>query len=902
MDRVDIMQTDLAQAIKAGCVVLTPNRRLAAHLKREFDALQLTAGRTVWPTADILPYSAFLERVWQEFTRCTAADMLLSAQQELALWARIIGASPPAGVLFNLAGTARAAREAWAIQNAFCIDSLRHRALLNEDTAVYLSWASRYEEICRENNWLDSARLPDAIAALLRNAGNAKPRRLLLYAFDGLSPQQHRLLDIFRAAGWGISEANPVARPGTALCMGYADTENEFTAVAVRVKHALCADCTARIGVIVPDLVARRADVIRIFDDVLDAARITACSRERARSFNISLGRPLTDCPLVASAFVVLRLARGELPLETVGSLLRSPFFAGSEQELSRRALLDANLRTRGKAVVSPMELRHAAHGNGVGDPAAAPILAQRLDRWVGSAHGAAKLRQPPSAWGATFLQLLSGLGWPGERVLDSEEYQTFEKWRELISGFSGLDRVQPKLRYEEALQALAYVAADTLFQPESPEVGVQVLGALEANALEFDRLFVTGLSDEAWPQAPHPNPFLPISVQRALNVPHASAQWSLDFACRVTQNWLGAAAEVRLSYPLRDGDRQLKPSALLHSVPKETPAPSIVPLFRNTIFDARAIECILDFAAPPQAVGIRARGGATLFKDQAACPFRAFAVHRLGAIALESRRIGLDARERGLLVHHALALLWREIKNHAQLVKMEAKEQGTVIEHAVVCAISALRNKRPDVLTRAFANLEQQRITALIEELVELEKQRAPFHVIACEQRRVIRVAGVEIDARVDRIDRLADGCHAMFDYKTGKAVTGDWLGPRPNEPQLPLYAVSDPGEVCAVGFVQLRAGDVAFKGLARAEGVALGVEVLAGSRAAKDYGDWKTLMEGWRATLENIATDYLSGAAQVAPKQYPKTCSYCDLGTLCRVIELVDRGSVVEQWNNDE
>src|SRR5262245_61463281 len=46
--------------------VVTPNRRLAQVLAREFDRRQLAHGRTTWETADILPYSAFVQRFYED--------------------------------------------------------------------------------------------------------------------------------------------------------------------------------------------------------------------------------------------------------------------------------------------------------------------------------------------------------------------------------------------------------------------------------------------------------------------------------------------------------------------------------------------------------------------------------------------------------------------------------------------------------------------------------------------------------------------------------------------------------------------------------------------------------------------------------------------------------------------
>jgi len=58
------------------------------------------------------------------------------------------------------------------------------------------------------------------------------------------------------------------------------------------------------------------------------------------------------------------------------------------------------------------------------------------------------------------------------------------------------------------------------------------------------------------------------------------------------------------------------------------------------------------------------ARGGSALFKNQAACPFRAFAAHRLDAYPLDEPVAGLDAAERGSILHAALEFIWRELAN----------------------------------------------------------------------------------------------------------------------------------------------------------------------------------------------------------------------------------------------
>ena len=889
------MQQDLAQRVQAGCVVVTPNRRLAAHLKREFDLKQAASGKTAWPTADCVSLNAFLEHTWAEITRCAAGAALLSPQQEAVLWEQAVADSPPGAALLHPEAAARAAREAWQIQCAYHIELDRYRSALDEDGRAYLQWSDRYRALLRAGNWLDTARVPEAIV-VARLAGAAlASRTLVLYGFDLIAPQHRAVFEALAGGGWQVSEMAAQPRAGSALRAAYDDREAEFAAVAWQVREALATRPEARIGIVVPDLAAARNDVQRILDDALDPARVLGASGERPRPYNVSLGLPLSGHPLVNTALLILELARGELTLEDAGSLLRSPFLLAAERELAPRALLDRDLRSDGRPLVGLRLLARRARGENPGDSAGCRELGGRLAAWVKLAEAARKGRQPPSQWSTVFQRLLAGLGWPGERTLDSAEYQAFVKWRETVSSLSALDLVAARLGYDDALARLKRIAAETVFQPETPDVPVQVLGVLEANALEFDRLFVTGLSDEAWPPPPRPNPYLPLALQRTHGVAHATGDWQLEFARRTTSFWLGAAREVRLSWSRREGERALGMSPLLMPIADAPDAVQHPVLLRGAIFASRAIEEITDFSAPELPAGIDAKGGAEFFQNQAACPFRGFAAHRLGAQGLDAARVGLDPRERGALVHRAAEYLWKELASSARLAAMSGEELKAAVARAVAAAAEIVRKRRPDVMTEAFAGLERSRVKALLARLLALEKARAPFAVMGREEPRPVSVAGVRVETRLDRVDRLEDGSYVVLDYKTSREVdAADWRGERPDEPQLPLYAASGRGELAAVAFAQLTTRQVRFEGLSRTAGVLPGVPQLAESKEARHYADWGGMLATWRAVLEALAREYLAGHAAVAPKNYPETCRHCDFPTLCRVRELMDRGPV--------
>src|SRR6185312_16451394 len=79
----------LGEGHGAATTVVTPNRRLAQSLAREFAARQASRGLAAWETADILPFESWLRRLWDEAIQGEgdgALPLLLSPAQELAAW------------------------------------------------------------------------------------------------------------------------------------------------------------------------------------------------------------------------------------------------------------------------------------------------------------------------------------------------------------------------------------------------------------------------------------------------------------------------------------------------------------------------------------------------------------------------------------------------------------------------------------------------------------------------------------------------------------------------------------------------------------------------------------------------------------------------------------------------
>jgi probable DNA repair protein len=845
----------LAEGQAARTTVVTPNRRLSQALMADFDAWQAAKGLAAWEAPDILPFDAYVQRLWEEALYSEhELPLLLTPSQEQAIWEDVVrGAN-----LLSVSETAAQCRDAWRLAHAWRIRLEGG----GEDAQSFREWAKSYE--ARTRNEIDAARLPDLVLRHLRM--EERPNLLVAYAFDIVPPQTKEFLSAFT-----LAECQPERSGGRATRASFASARQELERAATWARARL-EEGAGRIGVVVPDLAKRRKEVVRVFSRVMQPGYNLPGAAQGAMPFNVSLGTPLSEVPLVHAALGLIRLAFQELEFAAVSRLIRSPFLGASDTEMTRRARLDADLRETLGATVSLAAL--------IASAGRCPLLRQHLEAVFALKKEG---RDSPASWARHFSALAEAAGFPGERTLDSDEFQAQAKWHETLGELARLDRISKPVSGQEALATLQRLCRDTLFQAESAAAPIQVLGILESAGLRFDCLWVSGLTDEAWPMEARPNPFIPVALQKKAGVPQASPEASAALDRRLTDEWLAAAAEVILSSPAKEEDRDLAPSPLIADVPEGTVELPEFPRYRDLLFSRRNLITSKDPKGPPVAPG-PVRGGTRVLADQAACPFRAFARHRLAAEPLEAPLAGPDASDRGKLLHGLMKHIWSELKGSA---KLHATNLVPVIERAAAAAVEEAG------IEGRFADLERSRLARLADEWLEVEKKRRPFEVAAVEEKRSLRIAGLELEGRIDRMDRLleGEGGHVLIDYKTGYRVTPkDWEPPRPDDPQLPLYAVAAPEDLSAVAFAKLRPGAMRFMGFGKTK------DLVPNVRAAKN---WPALLAHWKTETEALGAAFAAGEAAVDPKRELKTCERCDLQTLCRVYE---KFNVLEEIEDEE
>jgi ATP-dependent helicase/nuclease subunit B len=400
-----------------------------------------------------------------------------------------------------------------------------------------------------------------------------------------------------------------------------------------------------------------------------------------------------------------------------------------------------------------------------------------------------------------------------------------------------------------------------------------------------FDATVFLRATDANWPGPERANPLLPWTLQRTLRMPGTDPASTTARARAFTADLLARSSTILFTSAAEDADGHFRLSPLLRefSLPSLCPA-ELAPM--PAAPEPIPFETVDDDTPLPAPPSSEVYGGARVLKLQAACGFQAFAELRLRATEPERAEIGLDAGESGTLLHRALQSFWSEVKTQKALRLMPSVQRDELLTR---CIGEALRNLHPiGPWDAAYLTLQKERQLSILRQWLEEELKRGPFTVLAIEEEQHIAVGPLTLAVRMDRIDQIGaneaggeqtDGVF-FVDYKTGSVANpSQWEGSRPDDPQLPLYALlPEAGELKGVAFAKIRAGkDMRWLGVQSEPGI------LPASRGS--VVNLPELLAEWRANLDELAHTFAAGRAEVNPKNYPQTCTHCAQRLLCRL-----------------
>jgi hypothetical protein len=827
----------LERALNSG-IVLTTNERLRRELVRSFDIQQQRRGLRAWQTARVFSVQGWLVNLYQQACRADGRLPNLISREQTLLMLRNLAPGEQRH-LSNLMLQGWEQLHQWRIP-------LTDDALATSDNGrLFQSWARKLDQALVNAGQLTSVQLPER-SELLEHLSAAP---ICCLDFDNPPAQITHWLERVADRGLEVSyldsdrvESARVHR------QAFATPDTELAAVAewCRSRLQLATENqdgnSVLIGVVVPDLANRYQSVLRQF-----LAQFSPLGETLNQvPFDIAGGSRLVDQPIWQAAEAWLELCFRQLSTSRAQTLMSSRYLN-----------LPDTARPWPDMLPEIVDLGTLARG--LGSPALTELIPE----------GASRSRAFTD-WLTLFEKCLERAGWRADDA-QSTQYQAYQQLTDLLQEFQ-LHTGERPLTAAAALDELRAAMSLRVFAPERTPAPIQILGYLETTGLKFTDLWVCGMDEESWPAAVHNNPLLSLAVRQKYRLPRSTPADELDFARQRLSHWRSACDVLVTSYAQQNGEATQAASPLIREFPEQNPldhpGSRSHPYFHSNV----SVESILDSHGTPLQPGLKS-GGTGLMRDQAGCPFRAWAIHRLGLSDARGPHAFPDPLDRGTLVHEAMQQFYREYAGEDQDLPLAEPD-----EQKIDLAIEQSLRKHYRRFPAAFVQREHERLRNVLKSWLALEAERAPFQISAVEFAAEVDVGELRIRIRIDRLDRMDDAL-IVIDYKTGQIQTPARSG-RLLDPQLPIYTLLDEA-VQGVVFARLDEETPRVVGVADKK-----LDLGKASISAPLDEQWRSQQQAWRAELDTLANELSAGFAAVQPRR-PDICARCHLAGLCRIAE---------------
>lgn len=832
----------LAKKIQNKTILVTPNARLAKFFKEKLSALQ---EKEVWPSPNIFPLQSWMEILWNKHCTMTASTStkLLSDVQDSYIWQNIV--KKHSSSLFSPSEFSKKVQQAWQYCIAWKVEIFSDQFEANNEIKFFKKLVKEYMN--ERGHRITKIELIPNIIALIKQSKLTINKEIIFLSFDDLTPVQKELINALNDYTQSTITFydEPAQSSGAQLFHAQTPQQELDTVINWIAKYKT----THKIGVVIPDIQSRRQQI-----------ELKLLEHFRPNEFNISMGRPLLEYPLIQSAITLLSLNEEIMPLNTLHFLCYSSHIGGFSKEKHLRHNLYLKTASSTEKVLFVSSIINKI------DPSSR--FHKSLLNYF---HLLGKQKKLILAeWQNIFILGLDLFGFPGDNTLNSQEYQLHIKLMQALKELTTIDIKKSKYTRIEAIQIFSWHLSKIIYQPKAAEVNIHIMGFLESLGLHFDKLWVMGMDEKQIPQATSPSPFIPLDIQKQKQMPHACEEREFNLAKKHITRLIQSSSQTIFSYVKESDGAILSPSCFLETLQAYQPVniKNEEPLFLQTYKQ--------EYIFPPVSKNLNT-GGTSLLREQANCPFRAFAKFRLKINEPRETVDGLDNLDKGILIHNIFEQLWGEIKTHEKLITLYKSDQlNKIIEAVVNSALTNLEKRKPYTFNKLYKVLELSRIKKIINNYLKLEMARPPFEVIATEQESSFKIGKLSINIRLDRIDRLENGDWITIDYKTGSPSLSAWFDERGSEPQLPIYALAEK-KIKALMYAQLKQREIKNKGISQDQ-----IDVEGVYPIEKKYKlTWSEQLDKWQLILENLSKEIEVG--QIMPIENNKLCNTCPFDILC-------------------
>jgi ATP-dependent helicase/nuclease subunit B len=830
----------LLTLLAEGAMVITPNNRLSNSLLEDyFKSSHKLSQQMAVAKPLCLPYNTACKNAWQAniaTNTIKTPPLLITPFQYRHLWRTIVQSHPEVTYSESLL---QSLIDAWIHCQQWQINSINKCFHHTPQTKQFQKWWQAIEYQLKELHVLTESHI---VPYLIQSPKRLFPSTVVWACFDVFTPEQSLLQQHFHDTDILQYYYDLNAKPTQCLRYAARDTEDEYQQLSSWLIECLQKK-SSKIGIVVPELNQESKKLQRILHKVIDSNLI-----------NLSLGQSLADFPIIAHALYLLSLQNTELTHHQASLMLQSPYIGYATDEFLARSqyLQDSTLLHQHQIPYDAFVHSLKIH---------APKLASQLSQLKPYPKNAS-----PKEWVVHFEARLHTMGFPGDINLSSQQYQCLNRFKALFDELQQLQVLTQQLSADDALLSIQQLAKHTIFQPQKTNAPIQILGLLEASGCEFDKLWVTGLTNHCLPHKIRLSPFIPPKLQQEYLMPHSTPKRELQLAQQTIQRLKNSSNTVIFSYPKMQGDSHNLPCSLIQSLQDYEPETEGVICYQSSHIIHEEESYLI-----PRNASEAFSGGTAVLANQAKCPFKAFAAHRLKAKPTQTTADGIDVFLRGKILHKIMELIWHQLGSQERLLKLDVPTLEQYMDEAITEALKVLKY----TISKPLQTIEHTRLKKLLLAALQWEKQRSAFTVVAIEHAYTIELAGITFEVRVDRLDQVADS-KWIIDYKSTLPTSKPWHEDRPKEPQLLLYALLDE-HINTLILMQLKSGTVVCSGYSEV------VQDIKGVAALKKEDSWVNCRNRWKEALMLLATEFQEGHCLPHPAQL-NICQQCDFQNLCR------------------
>jgi len=819
-------------SIQAKDTIIAANNRQALAIKK---SIPLSSGTSKMPK--IFSYQSWIEKFWRSHKPTKEYRLLSQLELRFLLkkFCKESSAKNPETFIEELI-------KCYRLCKSYGIPMAEIKTFPSTTSKLYAELIDRYEKFKNDNKCIDQT---DIFSLSLPNLKNDhdNEKRYYHYGFNEPNPEQKELFKVL--------ECSPLANrqiKSHSQNYSFIDQESELMTIAKWAKEINTNNPEKKIGIVIPNL----NDLQHIVRASFDLEFSSLLIETHQKPYNISLGIPLSNYPLINNLFSIMRLSsqliNGRVEHELLIQVVTSPYIKGARNEQNNRALLVNKILKIGFKESKAKKIIELCSDSS---------LLKEIFISISTLECAKKSTLEDS------LDLINSIlmlwGFASDRGLSSSEYQVFEKYQMESLILNKMSIFHKKLSLEDVLEILTAHMNAVIFQPQSGPANIHILGSLEAEGLFFDYAWVSSMTNDFLPGKIKMPLFIPPKTSIEYALPSTSFTLITKESDTTLNNLLNLSSHLVISYSKTSNNRDELPTPYINFEDyPDTIAHETLP---------KEMELIEDWIAP-EIDNFEINKGVNTLQDQMSCSFKGF-VNRLNIQEFNEPQIGLSRLEQGNLVHKILESFFNEISTSSILKNLtEDKLQDQINKH-IGSAIQLISQSN-------FKSIEKERLTKIINEYIKLEKNRKNFQVIKTESESKVDVNGLKFSTRIDRMDQMEDGTKLIIDYKTGQNVNlSQLIGDPLDQAQLPIYAITNP--VDGIAFATVNSKDCQFKAITKNKD-----DLPITQQAIKRMPEWNEQVSKWKLELNSASQKFQEGVAEVLPTS--NACDYCDFDLLCR------------------